>query len=65
MISKAFNAIVVYLREVKSELKKTSFPDRPTTIKNTIVVISFSLGMAVFLGALDMIFTYILNAYII
>ena len=65
MFSKAFNAVIVYLREVKSELKKTSFPDRPTTIKNTLVVIVFSLSMAIFLGALDMIFSYILNAYII
>lgn len=56
---------VVFLREVKTELKKTSFPDRRTTVRNTILVIIFSLAVAIFLGSLDMLFTYLLNRFVL
>lgn len=65
MFQKAFNAVVVYLKEVKAELMKTSFPTRELTIKNTIIVLAFSLAIAIFLGALDAVFSYLLNAYVI
>ena len=65
MFQKAFNAAVVYLKEVRTELSKTSFPTRELTIKNTIIVLAFSLAAAIFLGALDTVFSYLLNRYII
>ena len=65
MFQKAFNAAVVYLKEVRTELSKTSFPTRELTIKNTIIVLAFSLAVAIFLGALDSVFSYLLNRYII
>ena len=65
MFQKAFNAAVVYLKEVRTELSKTSFPTRELTIKNTIIVLAFSLAVAIFLGALDTVFSYLLNRHII
>ena len=65
MFQKAFNAAVVYLKEVRTELSKTSFLTRELTIKNTIIVLAFSLAVAIFLGALDTVFSYLLNNYII
>lgn len=62
--SRLVASAVMFLREVKTELKKTSFPDRRTTTRNTILVIIFSLAVAVFLGGLDMLFTYLLNRFV-
>ncbi len=59
------NTAIIFLREVKMELKKTSFPSREVTIKSTVVVIIFSLGVALFLGSMDVIFTYLLGRYIL
>ncbi|OGD23960.1 preprotein translocase subunit SecE [Candidatus Azambacteria bacterium RBG_16_47_10] len=56
---------MVFLREVRVELRKTSFPDRHLTTKNTAIVIAFSIAIALFLGGLDMGFSYILNTYIL
>ena len=53
------------MKEVRAELSKTSFPTRELTIKNTIIVLAFSLAVAIFLGALDTVFSYLLNNYII
>ena len=53
-----------FLRDVKAELKKTSFPSRRLTTQNTIIVIAFSLAIAAFLGGLDMMFSYLLAQYI-
>jgi len=47
------NKIFQYLREVKAEMMKVIWPSRRDTIKMTIVVILFSVGVAVFLGAVD------------
>lgn len=63
-IIRVLGALIVFLREVRSELRKTSFPDRHVTAKNTAIVIAFSVAIALFLGGLDMLFSYILNAYI-
>ncbi len=60
-----FSAAILFLREVKAELKKTSFPDRRTTVRHAIVVILFSAAAAVFLGGLDMLFVYILNTFVL
>lgn len=53
-----------FFRDVRSELKKTSFPSRQLTIQNTIIVIVFSLAVAAFLGGLDMLFSYLLAHYV-
>ena len=64
-MSNILNSIVIFLKETKVELQKTSFPTRRLTTQNTLIVIAFSLATAFFLGALDMLFSFILSKYII
>lgn len=48
-----FGKFVTYLRESKEELRKVVWPSRQTVIRDTIIVVSISLVMAVFFGGLD------------
>ena len=59
------NTAIAFLREVRVELKKTSFPNRRATARNTVIVIAFSLAVAMFLGSLDIVFTYLLNTFVL
>lgn len=56
--------ITSYLREARDEVKKVVWPSKQQTIRSTLIVIGVSLGVAAFLGALDFIFTIILNKFI-
>lgn len=51
--------------EVKSEMKKVSWPTRKETLKYTLSVIGVSVVLAVFLGGLDYALTYLLETYIL
>lgn len=53
-----------FLQEVRAELKKVSWPTRQETIKYTAIVIGISGVVALFLGALDFLFTNILQQFI-
>jgi preprotein translocase subunit SecE len=46
-----------YLTESYTELKKVNWPTRQETIRLTLIVIGFALGVAVFLGILDILFS--------
>lgn len=50
---------VVFLKEVHDELKKVTWPTQQEVIKLTIVVVIVSLGVGLFIGGLDFIFTKI------
>ncbi len=47
------NKIVLFFKEVKSELWKVVWPSRRDAIRYTLTVIVFSLVVAVILGAAD------------
>ncbi|MDP2944261.1 MAG: preprotein translocase subunit SecE [bacterium] len=49
--------ITTYLKESVAELKKVTWPTKKETYNYTILVIGISLGVAIFLGFLDYIFT--------
>lgn len=53
--------IITFFKEVKLEVKKVNWPNRQETIRYTIVVIAFSLVLATYLGALDYVFSTLLN----
>lgn len=63
-ISRLFNSIIVFLREVRTELSKTSFPTRAITVRYTLIVIAFSLVVSLFLGGLDLAFSYLLTKFV-
>ena len=50
-----------YIKESKDELQRVVWPTRQETIRNTILVIAISLGVAFFLGAIDIALNYALK----
>lgn len=60
-----FGKIGNYLKESYGELRKVNWPTKNETVNLTIVVIIFSLAVAVFLGLLDILFSYILGLLIL
>ena len=62
---KKINKIINFLKEVKTEIKKVSWPTRKETTKYTLVVIGISFALAVYLGALDFLFNFLLQNFII
>lgn len=48
---------LVFLKEVKSEMEKVSWPSRQEVIRLTLIVIVSSVIVAVYIGGLDFVFT--------
>lgn len=46
-----------YFIEVKDELSKVTWPSRQQTLNKTLLVIVSSVGVGMFIGVLDFIFT--------
>lgn len=59
------NKAVTFLREAKAELMKVNWPNRNQVINYTMLVIGISIAVAIFLGGLDYIFSYLLKIFII
>lgn len=57
--------ILSFLREAKAELIKVSWPDRKTVFQYTVIVIILSLIVAIFLGALDSFFSFLVQKYLL
>ncbi|HEX9756807.1 MAG TPA: preprotein translocase subunit SecE [Nitrospiria bacterium] len=64
MIKKFFSSIVEFLKEVKAELKKTSYPTQKETIGSTTVVLIFVVIMSVFLAVVDRVLSDLVKAVI-
>jgi len=56
--------IINYLKDVRAELKHVSWPSRGQIVAYTIIVILVSLGVAVYLGLWDYLFSTILKQII-
>ncbi len=54
-----------YIRESAAEMKKVTWPTKKETYNYTLMVLGVSLGTALFLGALDYIFSWGFNLIII
>jgi len=55
------NKLTKYLKESVLEMKKVTWPTKKETYNYTLLVIGISLATALFLGALDYIFSWGLN----
>ena len=55
------NTAITFLREVRVELGKVSWPSRRQLLLYTGVVIGLSFAIAIYLGGLDAIFASILT----
>jgi preprotein translocase subunit SecE len=60
-----FTRIKNYLIEARHELRNVQWPTRAEAIKLTSVVVGVSLGLAVFLGVFDTLFSYLLKIFVI
>ena len=64
-ITKFPKKIITFLKEVKLEVKKVTWSSKKEVLKNTLIVIGFSLFFALFLGGFDFIFTILLGKLIL
>lgn len=60
-----FTRPTTFLKEVRLELKKVTWPTRQETIHYTLMVIVISAVTAAFLGGIDFILQYILNTFVL
>jgi len=56
-----FAKISAYLSQAWVEIKKVSWPTKKETKTYTYLVIGISLAVALYLGALDYVFNYLLE----
>jgi preprotein translocase subunit SecE len=57
-------ATIEFLADVRSELKKVSFPTRGETVGSTTVVIIFCLIMSVYLSLVDSFLVWVVSKVI-
>jgi preprotein translocase subunit SecE len=55
------NKLSNYIKDSVAEMKKVTWPTKKETYNYTLLVIGISLATALFLGALDYIFSWGLN----
>ncbi|OGM11749.1 preprotein translocase subunit SecE [Candidatus Woesebacteria bacterium RBG_16_36_11] len=58
------NKIFQYLKDVRTELSKITWPKKEEVIKLTLIVFIFSALVAFYVGGLDLIFTNVLGKII-
>lgn len=56
--------VVTFVKEARDELKKVSWPSRPTTVRYTIIVIAASLAVGFIIGGIDYLFSLALGRVI-
>jgi preprotein translocase subunit SecE len=50
-----------YLKDTRGEIRKTSWPTREQATKLTLIVLAVTFVMAMFLGALDFVFSQLMR----
>lgn len=60
-----WNRLKSFFAEARQEFNRINWPTLSETRRLTIIVIGLSLAVALFLGLLDFVFTYLLNTFII
>ncbi len=55
--------IVIFLKEVKQEMKKVTWLSKKELIRYTMLVIGVSFFVAIILGGLDNVFRFILFSF--
>lgn len=59
------HAILTFLREAKVELSRVNWPTQKDVIRYTILVVVISLAVSAFLGALDFLFSFLVEKYLL
>ncbi len=55
------SSVITFLREVRVELAKVSWPTKGQLLRYTLVVVAVSVALAIYLGILDAIFSQALR----
>lgn len=58
-----FTKVKMFFAESRLEFKRINWPTFKETQKLTVLVIGFSLGIAVFLGVWDFVFRFLLDTF--
>jgi len=61
MIQKLWGTIVEFLRDVRGELKKVSYPTKAETIGSTTVVLVFCIIVSVYLSFTDSLLVWLIS----
>ncbi|GIW42850.1 MAG: protein translocase subunit SecE [Candidatus Binatia bacterium] len=61
-LREGLSRVVTFLSEVQAELAKVHWPSRRETYAATVVVITISLIMAIYLGAVDLAISALIQA---
>ena len=64
-ISQIPQKVIVFLKEVRTEMKKVNWPTRKETTRYTLIIIGLCVGTAVFLGGLDFIYNYLIRKFLL
>ncbi|MBM3257758.1 MAG: preprotein translocase subunit SecE [Candidatus Nealsonbacteria bacterium] len=64
-MGKIIAKLITFLKEVRLEMKKVNWPTRETTIKYTLIVVGISAIVAAYLGGLDILFTTLLEKFVL
>ncbi|MFA6354664.1 MAG: preprotein translocase subunit SecE [Candidatus Paceibacterota bacterium] len=59
-----FKKIKQFFEDARQEFKSVNWPTRAEAIRLTFVVIGISIGMAIFLGVFDTLFSYIIKSFV-
>ncbi|MDI7276564.1 MAG: preprotein translocase subunit SecE, partial [Anaerolineae bacterium] len=55
------NRVVRYFRETRAELRKVVWPSRKEATRLSLIVVSVTVGMSVFLGVIDWLFSRLIG----
>lgn len=56
--------VIEFLKEARAELAKVNWPTRAQIMRNTLIVIGISVALAIFLGALDFVFSQLAERFL-
>jgi preprotein translocase subunit SecE len=59
------SSVITYFKEAKAEIKKVTWPTKKTVQRFTVLVIVISIAIAIFLGALDTVFGWALETFVL
>lgn len=59
------SSVLNFLKEAKVELLRVNWPSRQEIVRYTVLVIMISISVALFLGALDFLFSFLVEKYLL
>lgn len=60
-----FARIGKFFSEARTELRHVNWPTRQEAVRLTLIVIGMSLGLALFLGAFDYLFSFLIKSFVL